>query len=798
MPSVSTAANGQPSDFAFEEIIVTAQKRSESIQTVPISVSAISGSKIAEAQIARIEDLSLLVPNFSVYDDPIGDKINIRGIQSGNNAGLEQSVSTYVDGVYRGRGVQSRFAFLDIERVEVLRGPQGTLFGKNTIGGAVNISTARPTYEFEGALNASYIIENIDEYEVRGYVSGPLAEGLRFRTAIQYRDLSEGLLENDFYGTSTPALEEFAGRLTLEWDAGENTMVTARLEAGDFDLNGQPFGIREAGPLALFGVEENNFRRTNIGSRNAVLDIGSSGNHEGDSLEASVTVKHTFAKGELTTIAAYSNYDFERQLDADFSPLDLARFDDREDFEQTSFEVRYASELDGPFQYLVGAYFQDSDLTAEGDTFFNVRGTEGEVAIDTLLSAGCALTGGDPLDRNCILSSLISAFDGTPLAYTNLSRLHALNQSSKVYAVFGQVSWDFSDELTAIVGMRYSHERKKAQQSAFSADFNTLELNPLLGNDALYAQFGAPSPFAAIAEAENHSNNLARSEDAFTWSATVQWQASEDTMYYAKVATGFKAGGFNSFALSADPAEAEYEEEEAIGFEIGSKTTLLDGRLQLNFAGFYTDFSDLQTALFTGSTSFIVQNASSATSKGIEFDGRLAITDNLRVTAAAAYVDFEFDSFPNAGCTAEQLFDFRSRFGGPLATIQDCSAAGFNDLTGRTSENTPEFSGALSLTHDAAIGADYILTSTVDIIYQGAQFRQADLDPFLRDNAYTKVNLVSTFGPNDDTWTLSLAVKNLFNVRSFNYGNDAPLLEGTRLFIPDRPRTIALSAGIRF
>ena len=290
----------------LQTVTVTAQKREQSLQDVPISVVAKSGADIETRGIQRIEDLSLLVPNFSVQQDPIGDKINVRGIQSGNNAGLEQSVSTFVDGVYRGRAVQSRFSFLDIERLEVLRGPQGTLFGKNTIGGAVNITAAKPTDELAYSLAGTYTFEGVEELKTEGFVSGPLSDAVRGRLAFTYRDQSEGHVFNEFYGEDSPQIEDGAVRGQLEFDATDRTLILVRAELGDFQLDAQPFGIKEAGPLAIFEaagafpVFAGDFGRTNIGSVNPSLDFGSNGNMRGDSSEYMIRVEHELDKGEIT------------------------------------------------------------------------------------------------------------------------------------------------------------------------------------------------------------------------------------------------------------------------------------------------------------------------------------------------------------------------------------------------------------------------------------------------------------------------------------------------------------------
>ncbi|MBL0001952.1 MAG: TonB-dependent receptor [Sphingomonadales bacterium] len=807
MPALAQTApadDAADGEVGLTDIVVTAQKREQSLQDVPASVQAVSGERIAQTDVGKLSELATFVPSLSIQPDPIGDRINIRGIQSGNNAGLEQSVSTFVDGVYRGRGVQTRFAFLDIARVEVLRGPQGTLFGKNTIGGALNITTARPTRELTAELSGTYTFDGLRQAAVDAFVSGPISDTVRFRVAATYDDTQRGFLRNVFYDESTPKFQNFGIRGTLEADLGDVMKATLRVEHGDFEQKGQPFGIRVGGPLTPilngFGAPADGRKRVAIGSINPVLDIGSSGNLDGKTDEVSLTLTREIGGGTLTAIGAYSAYDFERQLDADFSPVDVVRFDDAEDFEQESFELRYASDPNRPLQFIVGGYLQRNTLVASGDSQFNVRGSGNELAIDTLLAAGCQAAGNNPGDRNCILSGLITSFDGTPLQYTDFGRFLVLDQKDKVAAIFGEATYKINDKFSVTGGLRYSYEKKTATQTATATNFGTRIRNPLVGNQAAYlAATGMPGldPFQAIGEGAEHAFVLGRKENSLTYSAGVQFEPNKDTLFYAKISSGFKAGGFNSFALSADPDEAEFEDERATGIEAGAKLKLFNNRATLNFAAFRTKFKDIQTAVFTGSTSFIVQNAAAATSKGIEIDGRLAVTDRLTLNASGAFVDFKYDSFPNAACTVDQLFQFRIDTMNPLATIQNCSQAFRNNLKGRTSENTPKYSGNAGFTYVLPIGG-FKLTTIGDVLFQSKQFRDSDLDPTLIQKAYGKANLTFIFGPENGQWDISVIGKNIFDKQTFVYGSDTPLLEGARQFAPDRPRTIAVRARARF
>ncbi len=473
----------------LEELVVTAQKREQNLQDVPISIVALSGNRIWESGIQRLDELSALVPNFSIQQDPIGDKINIRGVQSGNNAGLEQSVSTFVDGVYRGRGTQSRFSFLDPGVVEVLRGPQGTLFGKNTIGGAINITTAAPTEEFEGLIDVTHTFDGVEATEVKGYLSGSISEKSRARVAFMGRDVNEGWVFNEFYGQDEPTGDEGTVRLSIASSLSDKTEILAKIEHGNWDQVGQPFSTLTAGPLAAFGIEDANFERATIGSVNPVLDIGAAGLFEGQTTEGMFKITHDLEGGTLTAIAAYSEYDFDRKCDCDFSVADIVRFDDEEDFEQVSLELRYASDNEGPFNYIFGGYYQDNELLAIGDAQFNTRGSGRELAVDTLLGAGCAgaiAAGANPAtNRSCILNGLVTAFDGTPLAYTDFGRLHVLDQETEVLAVFAQLDWDVTERSTLGLGLRYTIEEKSAEQSAFATDFGTRNRNDFYGNSAL-------------------------------------------------------------------------------------------------------------------------------------------------------------------------------------------------------------------------------------------------------------------------------------------------------------------------
>ncbi|WP_353889114.1 TonB-dependent receptor plug domain-containing protein [uncultured Spongiibacter sp.] len=231
---VSGAAVAGP---VLEEVVVTAQLRQQSLQDVPVSVSAIGGEKMMEAGIAKIEDLQAYVPNFTMSESGIGTDIYIRGIGSGENQGFEQSVGMYVDGIYYGRAQLARAPFLDLSRVEVLRGPQNILLGKNSIAGAINIKTADPTEDFEGNVQLTYEPE-LNERIVDLVLSGPISDRFGYRFAARKREM-DGYMENLVLDRDEAQRDEETLRFKLLWDVSDDVVANFKIESGSFDVIGR-------------------------------------------------------------------------------------------------------------------------------------------------------------------------------------------------------------------------------------------------------------------------------------------------------------------------------------------------------------------------------------------------------------------------------------------------------------------------------------------------------------------------------------------------------------------------------
>ncbi|WP_169303035.1 TonB-dependent receptor [Thalassotalea mangrovi] len=828
------AQEGEPeSTKALEKITVTSQKRVQSLDEVPISVSAMNADKIEAAGIERFEDLSAYIPNFKVAKDSIADRINIRGMQSGNQAGFEQSVGSFVNGVYRGRGAQSRFSFMDVERVEVLRGPQSVLFGKNTVAGALNITTARPDEEFNGRVSIGYNPTH-DQTELSGMLTGSLTDELRARVFLLSREMDEGWVHNNYYDTDNPDSEENMGRVTVEWDVTDNTMITLIGEASDYDFGSFPHAMKVPGPLAALG-SFSSYTEAFVGNADPVLDFGSSQNMEGDSSELVLISETTLDAGQLTITAAHSEYQFDRNLDADYSGLDGLRFSDSEDFSQDSIEIRFASNTGGTFEYITGLYWQQQEMTLDGLSLFNIP------VLQQVLYGGCAggigafggdvssiYAGGDvvttaagviALGGENTPASLVNAcgtaaaFDGLP---TGVGRYALLEQDSDMFGVFAQGTWNVSEDFRATVGLRYTMEEKSANKHGYATDFipdnRTESTNPLV--IAVSQQVGE----FVTHHFTDSDDGMTRDEDTPTWSVNLQYDINDDTMSYATASTGFKAGGYNSFYMRsnqrgpniADSRDVAFEDENVLAFELGLKTSFLDGSADLNVAAFHSTFDDLQVSVFSGNTTFEVQNAAEATSYGLEMDGRWRATEALTFSGSVGLLNFEYDTFANQACTSDQFLAERQRLfaqaNGDLASQIGiamgysnamCANAGINDMSGRTASNAPDISAALAANHVAEFGSFDLITN-VDVNYHSEVYRVDDLDPIGKEPSQTFVNASITLDAVDQGWSLTLTGKNLTDVEHFDYINDVPLFAGAHNFMPLAGRNWMLKFNYAF
>lgn len=760
--------------FSLEEIVVTAQKRAQNLQEVPISVSVVSGDDISDLGITELDQLGTYIPNVNI-ETSHNPGITIRGIGSGDNEAFEQSVGMYVDGAFNGRWIQYRNGLFDIDRVEVLRGPQGTLFGKNAIAGAISVHTARPTQDFEGKVSYSRGFE-WDEEDVEAFVSGPLTENLSGRLAFKYIN-DDGFLENTRNGDDEYLSEEVISfRGTLLW---ESDKLTAFLKAENTDSDGSGGNnsqIIQAGPLLpAYQAADPNFtvdpdddkvsKGSNVGvaSRNrASFDDVNVQNYV---LDASYELD---SEATITSLTTYSEYDRHYQFDVDFSPADLLLRERFQDFQQLSQEFRYTSPIGETFEYMAGVFWQKSQLNSASDT--------------------------DLMDAAVIAEFLVPA-----TIYANYK------QETETYAVFWQGKYNLNDASSIEFGIRYTDEEKEGSQYQEFREFQTanrlIDIPGVGGNDPAACQLSGAAvlacPFAdAYDEAlffgfEEFELEEDRAKESVTWSAKYTYQMENEVLLYASVATGFKSGGFVEGLESTDKP-FNYDDEEALAYEIGMKSELLDGTLRLNGAIFYTEIDELQTSQLIGTT-FVTTNAGSAISQGMEVDLQWQATEKLYVTAGAAYNHARYDEFLGAGCTAVQAQS--------TPQGQSCS----QDLSGEPLAFAPDWTATVGLNYGTYIADGTEMVWSLDWRFRDKAFLTQDNDEIDSQGAYSMTDIGVSLISEDTGWRADFIASNVFDKRVSRGRNDVTLTgalptipAGAHYQFTGDPRQISLRVSKEF
>ncbi len=590
VPPMSVNAAESMEVFALEEIIVTSQRRAERLQDVPISITAFSASEIEKRGFRTALDLAGTTPNLQIkapqgYGKPT---IFIRGMGFNDfNATAVGAVGVYNDEVYIGGASNQLFQAFDLERIEVLRGPQGTLYGRNTTGGAINFISKAPTDEVEASASLSYARFNTIDAE--GAVSGPLIDGKLTARLSGIYGRTDGYERNLFDNSDIGEYNKWASRLLLNFTPAENLDFLLNVHGGKISGDGKPIHNEGLGPngFDLFGYKEgDNFYE---GSYSAELD------GRVKSFGTSLRTTVSFDGFDLISITAFETVKSDGVADADASPMDfltLIRDDKQSQFSQ---ELRLGSNSDGPLDWIVGAYYYDENLEAE--SIYDV----GQFLRDLGQMP-------NPADPNAPLR-IAQPFE----------------QDTRSYAAFGQASYGLTDQLTLNVGLRYTYDKK-------SFDFRTYADEPTLG-------------FAEIIPAFS----IDRNSDAVTGRAGLDYQITSDAMVYASYNRGYKSGGFNGGALF-DPREAApFDPEKVNAYEAGFKTVWLDGRLTVNGSLFYNKFSDLQVFRFVesgvGLPITLIDNAASATIKGGELEALFMPVERMRVEMGLGILDATYDSF---------------------------------------------------------------------------------------------------------------------------------------------------------
>lgn len=689
---------------ALEEVIVTAQHRAETLQSTALALSAVTGDTLTNAGVADTFNLSRLVPSL-VAQPSGGSGVNfyLRGVGTlqGNVYG-ENPVGYYFNGVYISRPSAPVGSFYDIERVEVLKGPQGTLYGRNATGGAVSVIPKAPqTGELSGTVTAEF-----GNYALRrgqGALNVPIGEASAIRLAAQVsrRDgfMSDGYDDEDGLAGRlallTQPTDALAITVTADYFKEQSKGVGSVLLPSSLTPDAPSIDNRIGGsdPRSIAALMGANPGFAGLHASGMIVPPKDDGFIDSEYFGLSARVEWEVSGGSFTVIPAWRLSKPEFRM---YTPGFLG--EQQEKAEQYSVEARFASDFEGPLNFVAGLYWFDE--TNEGENFFyqgSLSGTYFTPDLDT-----------------------------------------------ESYAVFGQATYELTDTFRLVAGVRYTEESREqsTEQATLSPGVTTINPSaPVLGS----------LDFEEV-----------------TWKLGIEWDLSYDSLLYANVATGFKAGGF----FTNEPPNNTFEPEELTAFTIGSKNTFLNNRLRLNLEAFYWDYQDQQISFVSGIAApgggfgqgLVTINAGNSTIKGAEVELQIAVTANTMVGANVQYLDGEYD---------ELKFTALSPGGAPLR--YDCTLSSLRpalpntpnpaayqdvDCSGKPTLNSPELTANLMVEHTFRLGV-FELVAGLRSRIESSRWTQSSYVPEQKQDSYTTTDLYLTLLPQDERWSLTGYVNNV-------------------------------------
>ena len=734
LPVVAQNDAGQAA--AIEEIVVTARKREEGLLDTPLSVSALTASDLGRMQVDDLGDLSGIVPNLAFH---MGDAANavvyVRGVgQRDSLSFADPGVGVYLDDVYLGRAQGAFLDVIDVDRIEVLRGPQGTLYGRNTIGGAIKYVSAPPSAT--PLVNVAAGLGNYSERRVRAVLSGPLGEGnLLGRMSLAWGS-HEGYTENVHPGAASidGDRDSLAWRAQLSYspsdawavnlavDRSENeparSVTPARVTAGPTLVAATATHPAAADPFSI-EADFNDVERLVV---------------QGASL---VVRRSVMPNMELKSITAYREVEHETHIDLDGTGYPIFGVLVDQDQDQFSQELQLAFAAGDALTGLIGAYwFSESDITPDG------------------------ISNSEPID--------FAGGAGFFLPYNTVSEN---DQRIEASAVFGEVSWFASERVELMAGLRYTDEIRRLKRKACQA-FSPQPLDI----DACTPELGSLNPFALRLDLEDRF-------DALTPKLGIAYTTNSAGMVYLNWARGFKSGGFDgrigyNGASSADAVgtqSAPYDPEFADTFELGWKLGADDGSWRFSAAAFFNDYTDLQLSSFSatpgGGFATVFTNAGKAEMLGLELEAVARPMPNLLVSASLGFLDASYKEFIDA--SQRDVADERT----PI--------------------HAPDMTGSLAAQYALPVGFGQ-LRFAWDMTWRSDYFVEVNNHPSLKQSGHALHNVAVLLEDDGERWALSLGVKNLTDETYITHGFDLTAFPGVGLAYHGAPRTYRVMANYRF
>ena len=773
----------------LEEVVVTATKRAANLQDVPISVGVVTGEFMETFDIKDMSDVQNFIPGLQVQQTFGSWAVRIRGLGSGiTNLAFDSSVPVYVDDVYCGRGKCMESAFLDVERLEVARGPQGALFGKSTIAGAISSISARPTDEFTAEIRLGAEMED-GGYQASGFISGALSDSVRARLAFKTADL-DGYTDNIFLGQEDGDKEVNVVRLGIEWDISDETSLYVKIESGESNTDGRNNQLVRPGLMSLSTTDTlAEYKDDDI--RSVSTGTGTEDFYDYEWNSATVKLETTWADHQIMAVFGHWEYENEWWLDVDGHPeaiLNTALFDD---YDQQTAELRILSQTGGTVEYIAGLWYQESDLTTRQFSPFHPLFWQAAIGL--------------PIAVGVNIPPLANAFLHGSGMDRNFSR------ESEAYSIYGQLTWNINDRLRAIFDLRYTDEDQDAVGNAWPLLFS----NPDVFNPQRVTR-NSPGHATEYLFFQN------RNDDSMDPSVRIQYDVNDDMMIYFGYAEGSKSGGMKAndanlgnqltqraadtaylqqfFGVSTvDPtiiasgltAESgngifDFEDEEAESYELGFKTSLGEGSATLSAALFTTEFKNLQTSNYDG-TQFIIGNAGSATVDGIEVELSWQATANLRLHASASWIDAEYDDFAGAQCVEDAS--------GATANA-DCDAAtGTENQEGEPLERSPDMEINLSALWESQITDTLLLKASASVYRSDDYFVQPTQAAYATQDSFTKWDARVAVAALDNRWEVAVTGRNLGDEMVINHAYN---IAGSQFRALGIGKSVTLEGVLRF
>lgn len=748
IPVVSTSVLAQPT---LEEVVVTATKRAESIMDVPLAISVVSGDFAREANLNDIKDLVKLSPGVTGNSqDSFLDAITVRGIRTNDfGNGGDPAIGVYKNGLYQGRNGAAVSSLFDIDRVEVLRGPQAFLFGRGAISGAINTLTTKANPNEQ----SGYIELDAGERGVlvgEGAVNIPLSDQTAVRLAL-YHSEEDGWLRNLADGEDYLAHEKDAMRLSIHHS-------TDRLEANfiveyeDREQDGtiyRALDVSEALPILTAAAEANGNFAAPVSAGNDPLDFNAdlgAGNEgifdRGEILSFSLQLDYQFDGIVLTSITGYRDHEYAYAEDFDGTSVELFYYAQEQEGDYFEQELRLTSDTDDPLNWYVGASYYQEDI----DTDFLGQQAE-EVYCGIYFGADCNYVGA------------YYGFDFEPSADGQINDLNRIVGDYEGYAAYVDLSYDFNEAFDIGFGVRYAYDEKTFSQQT-------------LPTDSFFAGgVQAPQTGGAVLTDTQDWDNL-------TWRLVGNYRFDEHLLF-ASVSTGAKSGGFGSFRLNEEGLPNSFDEEEVISYELGYKGTVLGGRTQLTANIFYYEYEDLQIAFAEpGSPLTKVGNIGEVEGFGFEGTANTALTDHVTLQVGVSWLDTEVSGYQ------------------PI-----CDPIGTDVCEGEPLDGVPEwtFFGALSAGFPVDNG-EWI--GSLIYTQEGETFNNINRSLSTR-NAGVKDAQLSAGFQSENSWSVKAYVENLTDEDGYDGIIGTNTFDGASNYAVTgvnaaRPRTIGVRFGYEF